>query len=69
MFMNQDSTLYNDAKINFEIQASLKATHSWIEIPNFVLINNGGRGFSVQIDPTELAPGYHFGEILGYLAI
>ena len=41
--MNDESVLHNAGKINLEIQGSLKSTHSWIEAPDHVLINNGGR--------------------------
>ena len=29
-------------------------------------LNNGGRGFTVRVDPRTLTPGFHFGQVIGY---
>ena len=29
-------------------------------------MNNGGRSFDIQVDPTQLQSGFHFEQILGY---
>ncbi len=49
-----------------EIQVSLRSTQKWISCPEFVLLNNGGRSFPVNVDCSELTPGFHFGQVQAY---
>lgn len=56
----------NASKLTLDIQACLETSHDWIEAPDFAMINNGGRGFSIRVDPSHLKPGLHVGHVLGY---
>ncbi|KAJ3081524.1 tripeptidyl-peptidase II Tpp2, partial [Quaeritorhiza haematococci] len=66
-FMNEREPSQNFRKLAMEAKLSLVSTQPWIRAPKFLLLNNGGRAFSVRVDPTVLTPGtFHFGQILAY---
>lgn len=37
-----------------------------IKVPEFLLMNAGGRSFSIQVDATKLQPGLHYGEVQAF---
>ncbi|KAI9202127.1 subtilase family-domain-containing protein [Polychytrium aggregatum] len=63
-FPNHDDPAQNPLKLKLECYVSLVTTQKWISAPSHIYINNGGRAFSVRVNPTNLAPGLHFGEVL-----
>ena len=40
---------------------------AWIQAPNFVAVNGTGRMFAIRVDPSQLEPGFHAGEIAASL--
>ncbi|KAJ3390848.1 hypothetical protein HDU84_006939 [Entophlyctis sp. JEL0112] len=52
--------------LEFEAKVNLVCSAPWIQAPEFVLIANSGREFLFNVDPSELGPGLHVGDILGY---
>ncbi|KAJ1533129.1 tripeptidyl-peptidase II Tpp2, partial [Nowakowskiella sp. JEL0078] len=65
-FPRSEEVSQNIQKLGLQIAISLSATQSWVSVPEFLLLNNGGRAFNVKIDPTGLAPGFHFAEIRAF---
>ncbi|KAJ1338999.1 hypothetical protein BSLG_006138 [Batrachochytrium salamandrivorans] len=66
IFPRKDEASQNLSKLSMEVQVSLRSSERWITAPNFVLINNAGRTFSIRVDPTQLKPGFHYGTITGH---
>ncbi|KAI9346620.1 subtilase family-domain-containing protein [Obelidium mucronatum] len=66
LFTNPTDPETSAKMLEFEAHVSLVSTVGWIKAPEFVLIANGGREFLFNVDPTNLAPGLHVGEIVGY---
>lgn len=61
----------NSRRVAFEARYGLKATVPWVQSAKFLLLNhragpNWGRDFNFTVDPTGLAPGVHFAEILAF---
>eukprot|EP00808_Paulinella_micropora_P028965 g4430.t1 len=54
------------AKLDFQVKIRLQATADWVTCPAHTLMNSDGREFSIRVDPTQLAPGTHFAEVLGF---
>ncbi len=52
-------------KVDFDLLCDLQPTHPWIEVADRLRLMHGGRGFSIRVDPTNLASGVHYGEIRG----
>jgi len=52
-------------KQSYEQKILVKSTAFWVETPKYVLMHQGGRSFSVLVDPTALSPGSHYAEIQG----
>jgi len=65
-FMKTDDEILNKQRLEFEDKIALVSTVGWIRCPKYLLLNNGGRSFSVQVNPTSLDSGFHFTEILAY---
>ena len=65
-FVKMDDPAQNASKLQMEARLCLEPTHAWINTPENVHLNNGGRGFGFQVDPTRLEPGFHFGQIHAY---
>jgi tripeptidyl-peptidase-2 len=53
-------------KVDLERRYRLEATAPWIQIPKHLLLAHEGKSFGTRIDPTQLAPGIHAAEILGF---
>jgi tripeptidyl-peptidase-2 len=56
----------NKRKLVTEAHILLRATAPWIQVPPFLHLNAGGRDFAVDVDPSKLAAGFHFGEIQAF---
>jgi len=65
-FMKTDDDILNQQRLEFESKIALVSTVGWIKCPKYLLLNNGGRSFSVQVNATNLDSGFHFSEILAY---
>ncbi|TPX63343.1 hypothetical protein SpCBS45565_g06696 [Spizellomyces sp. 'palustris'] len=65
-FFKENDPEVNVKKLDLEVRAGLASTKRWLSAPEYVLLNNGGRSFSVRVDPTTLEPGFHFAEVQGY---
>ncbi|KAJ3043557.1 tripeptidyl-peptidase II Tpp2 [Rhizophlyctis rosea] len=65
-FPKADEPSQNAVKLVMEAKVALVPTERWISAPEFVHLNNGGRGFTLRIDPRSLQPGFHFGQVIGY---
>ena len=50
-------------KVAFEMRVNLSTTAEWIDVPKHLLLNNGGRTFSIRVDTRSLAPGVYFAEV------
>ncbi|MEE3001706.1 MAG: S8 family serine peptidase [Planctomycetota bacterium] len=53
-------------RVDFERSIRFEATAEWIDAPDSVMLVHGGREFRIGVDPTQLDPGAHFGEVLGF---
>ncbi len=53
-------------RIEFEMKTSLQATEPWVEVPDYFMLMHNGRSFKFTVDPTNLEPGLHTAQILGY---
>eukprot|EP00934_Nitzschia_sp_Nitz4_P004024 Nitzschia sp. Nitz4//scaffold5_size260463//37246//41143//NITZ4_000947-RA/size260463-processed-gene-0.53-mRNA-1//1//CDS//3329555235//4014//frame0 len=62
--MNDEDT--QKQRVDFELQCTLRATESWVTVPNFFMLMNNGRSFKVTIDPTQLPVGVHTAKVCGY---
>ncbi|WFD36301.1 tripeptidyl-peptidase II [Malassezia cuniculi] len=49
-----------------EIRTSLCGTAPWIQVPEFLVIGGNGRTFEIRVDPRDLPPGLHHGQVLAY---
>jgi len=55
----------NRAKVAFEKRVRLEATVPWIDVAESVVLMYGGRGVTLEVDPTGLEEGPHYGEVRG----
>jgi tripeptidyl-peptidase-2 len=53
-------------RVDFEQTIRFTTTADWVAAPDQILLMHGGRGFSIEVDPTQLKPGAHFAEVLGF---
>ena len=53
-------------RVDFERTIRFESTVDWVDAPRQLLLMHGGRGFSIEVDPTGLDAGVHFGEVLGF---
>ncbi|CAN5159311.1 hypothetical protein BH23VER1_BH23VER1_03290 [soil metagenome] len=56
----------NETKADFEMRVRLECEADWVAAPEFAFLANSARRFDVNVDPTELEPGDHFAEIVGF---
>jgi tripeptidyl-peptidase-2 len=56
----------NRDKVDFLMRVRLDATADWIDVADSLLLMHGGRSFRARVDPTNLEPGVHFAQILGF---
>jgi tripeptidyl-peptidase II len=56
-----------ETQINYEMRLQVKATASWIQCPEYLLVAQAGKMMRVTVDPTGLRPGQHYVEFVrGY---
>lgn len=53
-------------RVGFEMKIQLKATDSFVDVPEFFMLMHNGRSFKFEVDPTKLDPGVHTAFIYGY---
>ncbi|WP_437227212.1 S8 family serine peptidase [Planctomicrobium sp. SH661] len=53
-------------KLEYEIPLKLVATADWIHLGEHLLLASGEDRIPVRVDPTQLEPGLHVAEILGF---
>jgi len=66
IFMKTEDKILNQRRLEYENKIALISTVGWIRCPKYLLLNNGGRSFSIQVNPTNLDSGFHYAEILAY---
>lgn len=59
----------SEEKVGYERRFALstvpaEAASSWVTIPSFFLLVNGGRGFNITVDGSRLPEGLHFAKIV-----
>jgi len=52
----------------YQAEFKIRCDAEWVEVPENLYLYHTGRTFSIEVDPTKLAPGVHFTEIEGYYA-
>lgn len=62
----KDDVGQNGRKLAYEQRLTLVSSVPWVRVPEFLLLNSGGRDFSVKVDPTTLPAGFHYTEIRAY---
>lgn len=55
-------------QVKFEIPITLETTADWIDASETLLMTAAGERFELQVDPRQLKPGAHVGEVRGYHA-
>jgi tripeptidyl-peptidase-2 len=65
-FMKTEDKILNQQRLEYENKIALISTVGWVKCPKYLLLNNGGRSFSIQVNPTSLDSGFHYAEILAY---
>eukprot|EP00913_Durusdinium_trenchii_P005630 g5248.t1 len=55
-----------ETKTAFEMRISLSATEPWIQVGPHTLLTHGGSQFTVEVNPADVEPGAHFGEVRGF---
>ena len=54
----------NQGRVSFGLNLTLKPTVEWINCGEQLLLTHGGGSFQLVVDPGQLEPGAHFGQIL-----
>ncbi|KAK9809052.1 hypothetical protein WJX72_008467 [[Myrmecia] bisecta] len=52
-------------RLAVEDKLHLSSTAAWVACPSALLLPHGGRGFEVRVDPSQLAEGLHYAEVVG----
>ncbi|KAI8818578.1 subtilase family-domain-containing protein [Fimicolochytrium jonesii] len=65
-FFDEEKEGINLRKGDFEVRLALVPSKKWINAPEHVLMASSGRSFAVEVDPTGLDAGHHFGEVVAY---
>lgn len=66
-FMNSNNPAINREKLSLELYLTLETSVPWIELPNFVHLNNGGRSLTLNVDPTNLpSDNVYFAQVHAY---
>ena len=50
-------TISNEQKVSFEKHCLIKNNCSWVTAPKFLHLSSGEKAFSIEVDPTQVAPG------------
>ncbi|KAJ3371623.1 tripeptidyl-peptidase II Tpp2 [Kappamyces sp. JEL0680] len=62
-FPDHDNAVHNALKAGFQITLELTPSHSWIDTPRTVVLANETKEIQLTVDPTLLAPGFHFASV------
>ena len=49
-----------------EVNVTFEATQPWISVPDFAVVNTGGKSCRIILEVNSLKPGVHYGEVLGF---
>ena len=55
----------NKDRADFQFKFLLKCDAEWVTCPENLLMTNGGRTIRIDVDPTKLACGAHYTEVIG----
>lgn len=61
-------TASSDIRLNFEWKLKLSCDSPWVKCPEFLILAQSGKTFSVEIDPRGLSEGMHVACVRGALA-
>lgn len=53
-------------RADVDLAIRLQPTVDWIEAPEQLVMSYGGKSFELRVDPSQLPPGAHFGEVQGF---
>lgn len=56
-----------DTKLSFEWKLRLECPAAWVNCPEYVILAQSGKTFSVEVDPRMLEEGMHVSSVKGYL--
>lgn len=54
-------------RLAVDLKISINSTVSWVKAPSLLMLHHGGRSIEVEVDPSELSDGVHYGEVQGLL--
>ena len=60
------SNVDSEVKCDFALSLALVSSHSWVSVPSYFYLTNNSRAFVINIDTSQLKPGAHYAEVLGY---
>ncbi|MBZ0269705.1 S8 family serine peptidase [bacterium] len=55
----------NREKVDFQADVTIAADADWVQVPDVMHLQNGGRTFRVRVDPRGLPVGVHYAEVTG----
>ncbi len=53
-------------ELQFDLSVRLQSTADWVQAAESIQLSSGFRMFELRVDPTELPPGVHSAEVLGF---
>ena len=53
-------------RIDFELMCAIESTADWVSVPDHFMLMNNGRVFKINVDTSQLPPGLHTADVLGY---
>ena len=56
-----------DTKLAFEWRLRLECPDSWVNCPEYLILAQSGKTFSIEVDPRMLQEGMHVSTVKGYL--
>ncbi|KAI9353262.1 subtilase family-domain-containing protein [Zopfochytrium polystomum] len=66
VFWHTENPATNPIKQQYETHLVFKSSERWITAPEFAILPSPGREFLVNVDPTHLPTGVHYGEIQAF---
>ena len=54
------------SRVEFEMNIAVEATAAWVQAPDLLVLMYNGRSFKIEVDPTNLPPGVHTAQVIGY---
>lgn len=55
-------------RLAIDLKVSISCTADWIKAPSLLMLHHGGRSIEVEVDPSNLDEGVHYGEVRGTIA-